>query len=74
MKNLIAAVVLLCTVGCTANLQRPYVESMEETRKAIMLDVKAGDYKPDARSAKTLDAWKTANEDALTALIEQEKK
>ena len=68
---LIAAVL---TTGCTANLQRPYVESMIATEKAIRADVKAGLYKPDARSNATLDKWTDANADALAALKAQESK
>ncbi len=73
MKRLLIVAVLLVTSGCTANLQRPYVESMIATEKAIRADVKAGLYKPDARSNATLDKWTAANADALAALNAQEK-
>ena len=70
---MISAFLALFTIGCTHNLQRPYVESMEATRKAIVADVDAGLYKPDARSDATLAEWKAANVDAFKLLIESEK-
>ena len=66
MKRMLFALTLLaglCT-GCQHNLQEPYVESMEATYKAVMLDVEKGLYKPDDLSQATLDKWKKANEDA----------
>jgi len=67
------SVALAIPTGCAHNLQRSYVESMEATRKAVQADVKAGLYKPDARSAQTLADWKRANEDAFLALQRQEE-
>lgn len=61
-------------MGCTHNLQRPYVESMEKTRKAVEYDVRRGAYKADAATALMLRDWKTANQNAFLALVAQEKK
>lgn len=71
---MLSAFMALFTVGCSHNLQRPYVEAMEDTRMAIEADVQHGLYKPDARSAKTLKDWKDANEEAYKALIAREQK
>ena len=67
LRTSVLVLVLLAT-GCTSNLQRSYVDSMTATEKAIRADVKAGLYKPDAASKRTLDAWTKANADADAAL------
>lgn len=59
---------LALPIGCAADLQRDYVDSMEATRKAVEKDVEHGLYKPDAKSRKTLDEWKDANADADAVL------
>ncbi|KKM69260.1 hypothetical protein LCGC14_1452550 [marine sediment metagenome] len=73
MLSAFMALFTLSLGGCAHNLQRSYVEAMEDTRMAVEADVQAGLYKPDARSDKTLKAWKDANEDAFMALIAQEQ-
>lgn len=63
----------LAATGCTSNLQRSYVDAMIRTKKAVDADVKAGLYKPDANSQRTLDAWAKANADAEAALAAEGK-
>lgn len=73
MLSAFMALFTLSLGGCAHNLQRSYVEAMEDTRMAIEADVVEGLYRPDARSAKTLKKWKEANQDAFLALIAQEQ-
>ena len=54
--------------GCCHNLQRPFVESMDETVKSIEKDIEHGLYKPDALSVETLTKAKKAVEDAKAVL------
>lgn len=63
----------LSAQGCKANLQRPYVDSMKATHAAVMADVTAGLYKPDASSNRTLEAWAKSNKDADEALAVEGK-
>lgn len=67
MKNTLFVLVLTMS-GCCSNLQKPYVEAMEDTYEAILLDVEKGYYKPDEMSWDTLNAWEQANKDARAAL------
>ena len=71
IRNYILALLLLLVVllaGCQSDLQQGYVESMQATHKAVMLDVKEGLYKPDVLSKGTLKKWGQANADAEAAL------
>lgn len=70
---LLALLLPATSSGCRSNLQRSYVDSMKATHKAVMADVKAGLYKPDDSSKRTLDAWAKANDDAEAALAAEGK-
>jgi hypothetical protein len=68
MKKVASLVLVLALSGCVSNLQASYVEAMEKTYNAVLMDVEAELYKPDEHSTATLNAWKKANEDARAAL------
>ena len=74
LRTALACALIATATGCQHNLQRPYVEAMEQTRVAIEGDVTAGLYKPDKYGRATLDKWATANTDAAAALDAQEAK
>jgi len=61
-------------IGCSHNLQRPYVEAMEKVRKVIEHDVKRGAYKVDAATAIILADWEVKNVLAFKVLIASEPK
>ena len=79
MKKLTTLAMSLCVMalpiaqGCSTNLQRRYVQSMEDTRIAVEADVTAGLYKPDALARKTLDGWERNNADAKAVMVAEGK-
>ena len=72
-RYLILAALVVSLTGCCTDLQESYVSAMESTYSAVQADVKAGLYKPDAASTKTLDGWLKANTDARKALKANDK-
>ena len=59
--------------GCCTDLQRPYVDAMIRTERAIAADVKAGLYKPDRLGQKILIEAHKANVAADEALKRESK-
>jgi len=73
MKKLLICAVLALSACATSDLNADWLKADEATRKAVMADVKAGLYKPDANSTATLKGWAEVNAKAIEVLKKEKK-